>query len=242
MKTAHSTVAKERRHIFTVNVEDYYQVGAFRNFIQPDHWERFDTRLKINLEATLGLLEETNNLATFFTSGWIAKKYPELLRMITAAGHEVACQGYHQQSINELPPDAFAEDIKSSKHTVEDAIGAAVNGFRIGRGWIGSGDLWALDSLHSQGFLYDSSLCPIGKQFSTEDFRFRLHKHQLESGTLWEVPVSAARWMGWAIPFSGGNYVRQFPRWPVREAAARWIERREAPLVMYFHVWEIDAD
>ncbi|MEM7468835.1 MAG: polysaccharide deacetylase family protein, partial [Pseudomonadota bacterium] len=147
----------ERRHIFTVNVEDYYQVGAFKDLIQPDHWERFDTRLKINIEATLALLNETNNHATFFTSGWIAKNHPELLRTIATAGHEIACQGYHQQGVNDLPPGAFAEDLKRSKFTVEDAIGAAVNGFRIGRGWIGPADLWVLDTLQEQGFLYDSS-------------------------------------------------------------------------------------
>ncbi|MEM7468936.1 MAG: glycosyltransferase, partial [Pseudomonadota bacterium] len=99
-----------------------------------------------------------------------------------------------------------------------------------------------LDTLQEQGFLYDSSLCPIGKQFSDEEFRLRLHQHSADAGSIWEVPVSATRWLGWSIPFSGGNYVRQLPRWPVREAAARWVENRAAPLVMYFHIWEIDAD
>ena len=239
---ADSTATNERRNIFTVNVEDYYQVGAFKDLIQPDHWERFDTRLRINIEATLALLSETNNLATFFTSGWIAENHPDLLRFIAAEGHEIACQGYHQQGINDLPPNAFEEDLNRSKQTVEDAIGVAVNGFRIGRGWIGPPDMWALDVLHRHGFLYDSSLCPLGRQFATEDFRLRLHRHKVGAETIWEVPVSTARWMGWSIPFSGGNYVRQLPSWPVREAAARWIERRDAPLVMYFHIWEIDAE
>lgn len=237
-----SIATTERRHIFTVNVEDYYQVGAFRDFIQQDHWERFETRLRINTEATLKLLAETNNQATFFTSGWIAENHPELLRDILAQGHEIACQGYHQQAISDLPPKAFREDIRRSKATVEDAIGAAVNGFRIGRGWVGPTDLWALEALQNAGFLYDSSLCPIGHQFSNEEFRLRLHRHSVGENSIWEVPVSATRVLGWTVPFSGGNYVRQLPRWPVREATARWVEGRAAPLVMYFHIWEIDAD
>ncbi len=232
----------ERRHIFTVNVEDYYQVGAFRHFIQQDHWERFETRLRINTEATLELLAETQNHATFFTSGWIAENHPELLRDIIAQGHEIACQGYHQQSISDLPPKAFSEDIKRSKASVEDAIGVAVNGFRIGRGWVGPSDLWVLEALGEAGFLYDSSLCPMGRQFSDEEYRLRLHRQNFGESSIWEIPVSATRILGWSVPFSGGNYVRQFPKWPVREAAARWVERRAAPLVMYFHIWEIDAD
>lgn len=232
----------ERRHIFTVNVEDYYQVGAFRDFIQQDHWERFETRLRINTEATLELLADTNNQATFFTSGWIAENHPELLKDIIAQGHEIACQGYHQQSISDLPPKAFKEDIKRSKASVEDAIGVAVNGFRIGRGWIGPSDLWVLDALSEAGFLYDSSLCPMGRQFSNEEYRLRLHRQTFDDHSIWEVPVSATRILGWSLPFSGGNYVRQLPQWPVREAAARWVERRAAPMVMYFHIWEIDAD
>lgn len=234
--------ATARRHIVTINVEDYFQVGAFSQLIPFAHWERFEGRVQRNTEATLALLEQTRNRATFFASGWMAENQPGILRRIVEQGHEVACQGYHQQSVRELPPAAFRDDLTRSRAAVEDATGRAVQGFRIGRGWIGPDDLWALDVLAEEGFRFDSSLCPRRRQFAREPGRFIVHRHRANGGALWEVPVSAARLAGFAVPFSGGNYVRQLPEWPVREAVARWTERREGPLVMYFHIWELDTE
>lgn len=234
--------ATARRHIVTINVEDYFQVGAFSQLIPYAHWERFEGRVKRNTETTLALLAQTRNRATFFASGWMAENQPAILRTIVEHGHELACQGYHQQSVRELPPSAFRTDLQRSRKALEDATGRAVQGFRIGRGWIGPDDLWALDVLAEEGFRFDSSLCPRGRQFAREPGRFIVHRHRGPSGELWEVPVSAARIGGVAVPFSGGNYVRQLPEWPVREAAVRWTERREGPLVMYFHIWELDTE
>ncbi len=230
-----------RNHIVTVNVEDYFQVGAFRKLIPFEHWERFETRIHRNTEATLELLADTGNQATFFASGWIGENYGTILRHIAEQGHEVACSGYYQQSVRDIPPLAFRQDLKRSREAIEDATGHAVHGFRIGRDRIGPEDLWVLDTLSDEGFHYDASLCPIGRQFAQDDERFRLHKHRTPSGDIWEVPASSLRKFGWAVPFSGGNYIRQLPAWAVREAVARWVERREAPLVMYFHVWELDS-
>ncbi len=231
-----------RHHIVTINVEDYFQVGAFSHLIPYAHWERFDARIQRNTETTLALLNDTRNRATFFASGWIGENYPHILRSIVDAGHEVACHGYYQQSIREIAPAAFREDLERSRRVIEDATGRAVHGFRVGRGWIGPDDLWALEALCEQGFRFDSSICPIGRQFANEHERFRLHQHHTASGMLWEVPLSATRKFGWAIPFSGGNYIRQLPEWPMREVVARWVERRQAPLVMYFHIWELDTE
>ena len=231
-----------RKHIVTINVEDYFQVGAFSQLIPFSHWERFDARVKRNAEATLALLARTSTLATFFASGWIGENYPEILKTIVDAGHEVACQGYYQQSIREITPRAFRDDLRRSRDAIENATGFAVAGFRIGRGRIGPDDLWALDILAEENFSYDASICPIGRQFANETERFILHRYRSAAGDIWEVPVSAARTVGWAIPFSGGNYIRQLPTWLIREAAARWVERRHAPLVMYFHIWELDTD
>ena len=231
-----------RKHILTINVEGYFQVGAFSQLIPFDHWERFDTRIKRNTDAALALLADTENRATFFASGWIGENYPQILRDIIEHGHEVACHGYYHQSIREIPPPAFREDLRRSRQAIEQATGRAILGFRIGRGWIGPDDLWALDVLCEEGFRYDSSLCPIGRQFSKNENRFFLHLHNCAAGDLWEVPASATGKFGWAVPFSGGNYIRQLPAWPIREAVARWVERRRGPLVMYFHVWELDPE
>lgn len=235
-------LTKDPRHIFTVNVEDYFQVGAFEKLIQKNHWDRFETRLKINTEAMLVLLEEFQCQATFFTSGWIANNYPELLRGILAAGHEVASQGYHQRSFLDLPPKAFQEDIRRSKAITENAIGAKVQGFRIGRGWMNPLNLWALAILAEEGYQYDSSLCAIGRQFFHEEYRAKPHQHCENGQTIWEVPVSSVRFSNWSMPFAGGNYVRQLPDWVTRRLATRWVNRNDSPLVMYFHIWELDAE
>lgn len=231
-----------RNNILTLTVEDYFQVGAFSELIPFSHWERFDARIKRNTELALAMLERHGAVATFFASGWIGENYPDILRAIVDAGHEVACQGYYQQSIRDIAPPAFRDDLRRSREAIQNATGQVVRGFRVGRGRIGPDDMWALDILIEEGFAYDASLSPIGRQFSRQPDRFILHRHTSERGGLWEVPASASTQFGWAIPFSGGNYVRQLPNWLTREATARWVERRKAPLVMYFHIWELDAN
>jgi len=231
-----------RNNIITLTVEDYFQVGAFSELIPFSHWERFDARIKRNTELALAMLDRHGAVATFFASGWIGENYPDILRAIVDAGHEVACQGYYQQSIRDIAPPAFRDDLRRSREAIQNATGQVVRGFRIGRGRLGPDDMWALDILIEEGFAYDASLSPIGRQFSRQPERFILHRHTSNHGGLWEVPASATSQCGWAIPFSGGNYVRQLPKWVTREAAARWVERRQAPLVMYFHIWELDAN
>ena len=156
----HHLIGSARRHIVTINVEDYFQVGAFSHLIPFSHWERFDARVKRNTEAALALLARTATTATFFASGWIGENYPGILRSVVDAGHEVACQGYYQQSIRDIAPPAFREDLHRSRKAIEDATGRSVHGFRVGRGRIGPDDLWALDILAEEGFHYDASICP----------------------------------------------------------------------------------
>ena len=231
-----------RKHIITITIDDYFQVGTFSQLIPFSHWERFDARIKRNTDATLELLGQLGTSATFFASGWIGENHPEILRSVVEAGHEVACQGYYQQSIREIAPRTFQEDLRRSRAAIENATGQAVQGFRVGRGRISADDAWALDILVEENFSYDASISPIGRQFSNQPDRFVLHQHSVPRGELWEVPASATSLFGWAIPFSGGNYIRQLPAWLIREAVARWVERRHAPLVMYFHIWELDTD
>lgn len=147
-------------NILTINIEDYYQVGAFSHLIPYREWERFEDRIRRNTDSALELLRDTDTTATFFVSGWIAEKHPEVLRAIASNGHEIASQGYYQQSIRNAPPDVFRDDVRRSKQIIESATEHQVLGFRVGRGWIGPDDLWALDILSREGFIYDSSVCP----------------------------------------------------------------------------------
>ncbi len=231
-----------KKNIATINVEDYFQVGAFARLIPFAHWERFDSRLKRNTDAALSLLDETASTATFFANGWIGDNHPDVLRTISDEGHEIACSSYYQQAIRDISPIAFREDLRRSRQAIQQAVGKEVRGFRVGRGAIGPDDLWAIDILCEETFLFDSSLRPIGRQFAGQVKKFFPHRIQGASGEIWEVPISVTQILGWAVPFSGGNYLRQIPGPLIRTAVQRWVERGDAPLVLYFHLWELDTD
>ncbi|WP_282605679.1 glycosyltransferase [Pelagibius sp. Alg239-R121] len=225
-----------RKHILTVVVEDYFQVGAFSHLIPSGYWGRFETNLKRNTERTLELLAETGSQATFFSCGWIADNHPQILRRIVEEGHEIACQNYFHHRIGELSQQDFAKDVRRSRAAVEDATGQAVEGFRIGRGWIGPQDTWALDALADAGFSYDSSLRAPGAAQGV------VHKHRGPLGAVTEVPASRLSILGQPLLMSGGNYMRQLPDWLIRPGVEKWIEGNQDPLVLYFHSWELEPD
>lgn len=227
-----------RKHILTIVVEDYFQVGAFSHLIPSGYWGRFETNLARNTESALALLADTGNKATFFSCGWIADNHPQILRRIVDSGHEVACQGYFHSRVGELSPQDFAEDVRRSRLAVEDATGQAVQGFQVGRGWIGPRDDWALDTLAELGFSYDSSL----RATARDTARRVVHRHEAPEGTLYEVPASRLSVLGQSFLLSGGNYLRQFPAWLLQRGVEKWIETKDDPLVLYFHSWELEAN
>ena len=230
------------KNILTINIEYYFQVGAFSHLIPYDEWERFEDRIRRNTEAALKLLNRSGARATFFVSGWIAEKHPDIFQSIIEAGHEVASQGYYQQSIRDAPSELFRADVRRAKLLIKTATGKQVRGFRIGRGWIGPDDLWALKVLGQEGFAYDSSVCPLGHQFRSDPEKFAVHNVALENIELTEIPASSVRVLGYALPFAGGNYLRQLPQIFTHKAAQDWIDQNDAPLVMYFHIWELDRN
>jgi len=227
-----------RKHILTVVVEDYFQVGAFSHLISSGYWDRFETNLQRDTENVLALLAATGSRATFFSCGWIADSHPQILRHIVDNGHEVACQGYFHHHISELSPSDFTKDVRRSRLSVEDATGQAVRGFRIGRGWIGPRDLWALDALAEAGFAYDSSL-HVGAHDATRGI---VHRHAAPTGSLSEVPPTSLPILGHPLLLSGGNYLRQLPDWLLRSGVEKWVEAHAEPLVFYFHSWELEAE
>ena len=233
---------RPRQHILTVALEDYFQVGAFNRFVQKNQWYRFETRLERTTERTLALLGRHHARATFFVLGWVAQKYPELVRRVADAGHEVAIKGYYHRGIRDMTPEEFETDCIRAREAVEAAAGRKVVGYRLADGWFGPEDLWALDVLAKLGFGYDSSIAPIGRTFADQPFRRTVHQHYAHDHVLWEVPISTARVLGVRVPVAGGNYLRQFPAWATRRAAAKWDRTQAAPMVAYFHVWELDPD
>lgn len=231
-----------RRHVLTVNLEDYYQVGAFNKYVQKNRWQRFESRVEIGTRRTLDLLAGHGARATFFVLGWVAEQHPDLVRAVAEAGHEVAVRGYYHRGIRDMTPDEFAADATRARTAVEQATGRKVIGYRLADGWLGEDDLWALDVLADLGFEYDSSLCPARREFAAQPMRRYPHVHEHDGRQLVELPVSCGKVVGFRVPVAGGNYLRQLPRWATRRATDRWVRTASAPLVAYFHTWELDPD
>lgn len=224
----------------TIDVEDYFQVSAFAPYIDRRQWDQFECRVEANVERILELLLERNVQATFFTLGWIAERYPAMVRRIVDQGHELASHGYGHHRVTDMSPAEFREDITRAKRLLEDTGSCAVQGYRAPSFSIDSTNLWALDVLAESGYRYSSSVYPIRHDhYGMPDApRFA---HRTSSGLI-EVPMTTLRLMNRNLPSSGGGYFRLLPY-----AASRWLirrvnERDQHPAVFYFHPWEIDPD
>jgi polysaccharide deacetylase family protein (PEP-CTERM system associated) len=231
-----------KRHLLTVALEDYYQVGAFNRLIQRGQWYRFENRLERSTMRTLDLLDAYGIKATFFVLGWVGEIVPQLVRTVAERGHEIASKGYYHRSISSMTPSEFRDDLARARSALESASRTRILGYRVADGWFSPADLWALDILAAEGYEYDSSIAPLFRRFRAEPWRRFVHSHHFGERVLWEFPISSTEILGWAVPFAGGNYIRQLPQWLVRRETARWDQRYTAPLVMYFHTWELDPD
>jgi polysaccharide deacetylase family protein (PEP-CTERM system associated) len=229
----------------TIDVEDYFQVNAFRHVIDPDQWDSFPLRVVDNTMRVLEWLAAWEGRGTFFILGWVADRAPALVREIAAGGHEIACHGYGHQLIYQIGPQRFREDVRRAKGRLEELCGIPVVGYRAPSYSITKQSLWALDILIEEGFTYDSSIFPVHHDVYglPEAERFP-HRLQRPSGSLLEFPISTlALGMGRRqihLPVGGGGYLRLFPA-PLLRRAFEHINRREGqPGVLYFHPWEID--
>jgi len=224
----------------TIDVEDYFQVSAMAPYIARSEWDARECRVERNMERILAMLAKHGTRATFFTLGWIAERYPQLVRDIVSQGHELASHGYGHERASDLSRAAFTDDITRAKHILEDLGGVAVQGYRAPSFSIGTDNLWAFDCLQEAGYVYSSSIYPIKHDhYGMPDApRFA---HRVGQGFL-EIPVTTLRLNGRNLPSSGGGYFRLFPY-----ALSRWMIRRVnaddgMPSIFYFHPWEIDAE
>jgi polysaccharide deacetylase family protein (PEP-CTERM system associated) len=229
---------------FSVDVEDYFQVGAFEDTISRDAWDGFEPRVERNTRRLLDLCGEHGVKGTFFVLGWVAERWPELVRDIQRAGHELGTHGQDHRRVTRMTPDEFREDVRRSKRTIEDVAGVEVIGYRAPNYSIVRETLWAVDVLAEEGFRYDSSIFPIRHdRYGIPDFPRFPRPLRGENGTaLHEFPISTIRLAGMNLPFVGGGYLRHFPlpfiRWGMRRVNG--MERR--PAIVYIHPWELDPD
>ena len=232
------SLAQDVTNALTVDVEDYFQVSALAPLIARDSWELRECRVERNVERLLGLFERRRVCATFFTLGWVAERYPQLVRRIVAGGHELASHGYGHQRASDQTPHEFGADVKRAKLLLEDIGGRAVQGYRAPSFSIGHANPWAFDVLLESGYRYSSSVYPVRHDhYGMPDApRF---PYASRPGLL-EIPLTTTRLLGRNLPASGGGWFRLAPyamsRWALRRVNA--IDRR--PAVFYFHPWEID--
>jgi polysaccharide deacetylase family protein (PEP-CTERM system associated) len=228
----------EITNALSIDVEDYFQVSALAPYIARSEWERMPCRVERNVELILGLLSEAGATATFFTLGWIAERYPALVRRIVAAGHELASHGYGHQRVTELSPSEFLSDVVRTKRLLEDIGGVEVRGYRAPSFSIGKANLWAFDCLAEASYSYSSSVYPIRHDHygMREAPRFAYQARD----RLMEIPVTTARVLNANLPAGGGGYFRLLP-YVVSRALIQRVNRRDGhSAVFYLHPWELD--
>ena len=222
----------------SVDVEDWFQVGAFERVIDKGDWPRLESRVERNTDAVLALFAEAGVSATFFTLGWVAERAPALMRRIVAAGHELASHGVDHQRVFTMTPDQFRADLARARAVLEDASGTAVTGYRAPSFSIDTRTPWAHPILAKAGYAYSSSVAPVVHDHYGWPEAPRFAFRPLADAALIELPVTTAR-IGRRNQATGGGFFRLFPsaftNWAVRQ-----VNGEGHPAIFYFHPWEID--
>jgi polysaccharide deacetylase family protein (PEP-CTERM system associated) len=228
------------RNALSVDVEDYFHASALA--IPREQWTNQEQRASDNTVELLEILGETGTKATFFVLGWLAERYPELVKAIAKDGHEIACHGYSHELIYRQSIEKFTEETRRAKGILEDITGEAVHGYRAASFSIVEESRWALDVVAALGFSYDSSIFPIRHdRYGMPNSKPYAHRLELSEGkSIIEFPPTVIDLGPLRLPVAGGGYLRLYPY-----AFTRWAMRRinahGRPAVVYVHPWEIDT-
>ena len=226
----------------TVDVEDYLHVSAFEKHIRRQDWEALPCRVERNTDRVLALFADHGVKATFFMLGWVAERYPDLVRRIVAAGHELASHGYSHVRVTQQTPDEFRDDVVRTKRLLEDLSGREIRGYRAASYSIGAKNLWALAILQETGHRYSSSIYPIRHDLYGMPRAPRFPFHPNEGGELLEIPITTVALFNQKLPCGGGGYFRLLPYGWSRWAMRRVNDRDRQACIFYFHPWEIDPE
>lgn len=224
----------------TVDVEDYLHVSAFEKHIRRQDWEALPCRVERNTDRVLKLFADHDVKATFFMLGWVAERYPDLVRRIVAAGHELASHGYSHVRVTQQTPQEFRDDVVRTKQLLEDLSGHAIRGYRAASYSIGAETLWALEILQETGHRYSSSIYPIRHDLYGMPTAPRFPFHPNDGGELLEIPVTTVELLKQKLPCGGGGYFRLLPYGWSRWAMRRVNQHDRRACIFYFHPWEID--
>ncbi|MES2176087.1 MAG: XrtA system polysaccharide deacetylase [Pseudomonadota bacterium] len=230
------------QNALSVDVEDWFQVGAFERTLKRADWDGLTHRVEANSDAVLDLFAQADVKATFFTLGWVAERYPALMRRIADAGHEVASHGYDHARVFTFTPEEFRADLRKSRAILEDASGQAVTGYRAPSFSIDPRTPWAHSILAEEGYRYSSSVAPIRHDHYGWPDSPRFAWKPVAGSDLVELPVTTAKWGKRTLAAGGGGFFRLLPyafsRWAIRQVN----EQAGRPAIIYFHPWEIDPD
>lgn len=229
------------KNALTIDVEDYFHVAALAQSISTSQWDSLECRVEKNTDKLLQLFDDQNVNATFFTLGWVAERYPQIVKKIAAAGHEVASHGYSHQLIYNQTQEVFREETHKSKVILEDITQQEIIGYRAASYSITNQSKWALDILCELGFKYDSSIFPVKHDLygipGSPRWPYMLETDQKNS--IVEFPISTFNIANYKLPIAGGGYFRLFPYWFTKLGLGS-INRENEPFVFYLHPWEVD--
>ncbi len=225
----------------SVDVEDYFQVSAFESVIDRADWDKLECRVEKNTHKALALFSAANVKATFFVLGWVAERYPQLVREIVENGHELASHGYSHRRITMLDKTQFRDEIKTTKKILEEIGGVEVKGYRAPSYSIVDSTLWAHELLAEEGYRYSSSVYPIKHDLYGIPDAPRFN-YEVPEVKMLEIPVSTVTLLGRNVPCGGGGYFRLFPYSLSKWAIARVNRNEGQPCNFYFHPWELDPD
>jgi polysaccharide deacetylase family protein (PEP-CTERM system associated) len=225
----------------TVDVEDYFQVSAFESHVEKVAWPSIPCRVEANTERILSLFDSHGVSATFFTLGWVAERFPDLVRKIVDNGHELASHGWEHTRVSAQTPQQFREDVSRTRKLLEDTSGNIVKGYRAASYSIGPGEAWAWNELAEAGYRYSSSIVPIRHDhYGVPDApRFAF---QAIADRLLEVPITTVPLAGRNLNCGGGGWFRLFPYTFSRWALKRVNESEQQAGIFYFHPWEVDPE
>jgi polysaccharide deacetylase family protein (PEP-CTERM system associated) len=224
----------------SVDVEDWFQVGAFEGVIDRDRWDRLPQRVERNGEAVLSLFAEAGVKATFFTLGWVAERYPALIRRVAEAGHEIASHGWDHQCVFTIDAESFRADLRRARAALEDASGQRVTGYRAPSFSIDKRTPWAHQVLAEEGYSYSSSVAPVVHDHYGWPEAPRFAHRPLGGADLIELPVTTVELAGRRLAAGGGGFFRLLPYGFSSWAIGRVNRAEQRPAVFYFHPWEID--
>ncbi len=224
----------------SVDVEEWFQVGAFEGTIDKGDWDTLESRVAGNTARVLDLFAETNTKATFFTLGWVAARQALLMRRIVDEGHEIASHGWDHQRVFTMDAAAFRADLRRARIALEDATGARVSGYRAPSFSIDQRTPWAHPVLAEEGYRYSSSVAPVRHDHYGWRESPRYAWRPLGDAGLVEVPVTVGEAAGRRFA-TGGGFFRLLPA-AVTDYAVRQVNAEAQPGMFYFHPWEVDPD